>query len=837
MDGAIGTAASTVELLHWHGFCGLGGGGKGFNKGQARVGRTTARFRCIGGVDSDPAAIADFSRAAGVPGTVLDLFDREQYEAFHGREPPAGWRPATTADIRASAGGESPNIIFLSAPCKGFSGLLAEAKSASPKYQALNGLTLRGIMLALEAFADDPAEFVIFENVPRIQRRGRFLLDRIVAVLRSHGYAVAETTHDCGVLGGLAQTRKRFLLVARHMAKVPPFLYEPPKRALRGVGEILERLPLPGDPAGGPMHRMPALQWKTWVRLAFVQAGSDWRSLNRLAVQDGVLRDFAIAPVGVDGRGGWNRGVLGVQAWSDTSGTVTGRGAPTTGNFAVADPRVDGHVKSVQLGVRDWGRSAPTVKGDMSVGGGPYAVADPRGGHFRAGTGVTPWDGASAPVAGESLPSNGRFAVADPRTGWPDSAHQNLLKVAGYDGSAGTVTGARHPAGGAQSVADPRIPSEPQDQVLGVQGWEGPAKTLSSKSGPTNGAYSVADPRTGWPASAHQNKLKVVGYDGSAGTVTGSDRVGSGAQCVADPRPAGWPERGQLGVAGWPQHIGAITSQRAPGQGKFAVADPRGGATGPRFNNVYRVVRTEDTAPSVTGGTGPTAGGLAVADPRAAGGFGGKGKYQVVPIGGQANTVIAASTTGHGACAVADPRTGLDPARTAYRSGGHYGVKPWAETSAAVTAAGQHDNGPWAVADPRCESEGDDLPAALPAAEDRLVAVIVAEDGTWHRPFTTLELAALQSLVDPEDFAPAALATGEGGAWSLAGTSDSAWRERIGNAVPPDSAQVIASVMGQAILLARAGETFQLSAAPIWVRPFAVAVSVDDRQPVWEVER
>ena len=51
------------------------------------------------------------------------------------------------------------------------------------------------------------------------------LLDQIGALLRSYGYAVAETTHDCGELGELAQSRKRFLLVGRHQAKVPPFLY------------------------------------------------------------------------------------------------------------------------------------------------------------------------------------------------------------------------------------------------------------------------------------------------------------------------------------------------------------------------------------------------------------------------------------------------------------------------------------------------------------------------------------------------------------------------------------------------------------------------------------
>jgi len=51
--------------------------------------------------------------------------------------------------------------------------------------------------------------------------------------------------------------------------------------------------------------------------------------------------------------------------------------------------------------------------------------------------------------------------------------------------------------------------------------------------------------------------------------------------------------------------------------------------------------------------------------------------------------------------------------------------------------------------------------------------------------------------------------------------------EHIGNAVPPAAAEAIASVMGTTLLLAWAGETFVLSATPVWVRPIAVALSVD----------
>ena len=68
------------------------------------------------------------------------------------------------------------------------------------------------------------------------------------------------------------------------------------------------RMPLPGDvERGGPMHRVPMLQWQTWARLAFVEAGSDWRSLKRLQVEDGRLTDFRLTP-DMD----WRNGTLGV---------------------------------------------------------------------------------------------------------------------------------------------------------------------------------------------------------------------------------------------------------------------------------------------------------------------------------------------------------------------------------------------------------------------------------------------------------------------------------------------------------------------------------------------
>ncbi|HID9485831.1 TPA: DNA cytosine methyltransferase [Pseudomonas aeruginosa] len=465
-------------LYHFHFCCGLGGGAAGFNRARPRVGNVEAEWVCLGGIDVDPAGLRDFERLAGVPGTLLDLFTRDQYVRFHGKEPPAGWREATPEDIRRAAGGRRPDAVFISSPCKGASGLLSEKMSLTPKYQALNELTLRCIWLMGEAWADDPVPLIVFENVPRLASRGRHLLDQINSLLGGFGYAVAETTHDCGELGGLAQSRKRFLLVARHVEKVPPFLYEPEKKSLRAVGDILGRMPLPGDiEAAGPMHRLPSLQWKTWVRLALVRAGSDWRSLNELAIEDGYLRDLVIVPE-------YRSGYMGVRGWDDTAGTIAGRSGPTNGAFSVADPRyrqASNWNHGQQFGVIRWAESAPTIPG-------------------------------------QTMPGQGTFSVADPRPNW--NRHSGNYRVIRYDQPAGTIiAGGKGVQGGQQSVADPRILHRGKgDNYLtgghyGVIGFNQHSGAIAASSRYDSGRFSVADPRI--PAADERLTCIIRSLDGT----------------------------------------------------------------------------------------------------------------------------------------------------------------------------------------------------------------------------------------------------------------------------------------------------------------------------------
>jgi len=63
----IGQTTTDIEIKVDHVFCRLGGGAKGFNRGQARVGNLRAKSRCLDGIDVDPGSIRDFEKLVGMP--------------------------------------------------------------------------------------------------------------------------------------------------------------------------------------------------------------------------------------------------------------------------------------------------------------------------------------------------------------------------------------------------------------------------------------------------------------------------------------------------------------------------------------------------------------------------------------------------------------------------------------------------------------------------------------------------------------------------------------------------------------------------------------------------
>lgn len=822
----IASGAHERVIRHAHLFCGIGAGAKGFNQANPRVGKLTGRYVCAGGIDSDAGAIRNFERMTGGPGTVLDLFDREQYAAYHGHMPPPGWREATSLDI-IMAFGDTPDVLFLSAPCKGFSGLLSTTKSKTDKYQALNRLTVRGMWLTLEAYKGDPVPIILFENVPRIANRGRHLLEQIISLLRHYGYIVNEDVHDCGEIGNLAQTRKRFLLIARHPDKVPPFVYQPTRHPLRGVGEVIGKLPLPGDPVGGIMHRVPMLQWQTWVRLAFVEAGKDWRSLNNLRVENGVLKDYGLVP-DVELRDN----ALGVLRWGeDYSPVIIGnQRSPYQGRVSVADPRIESTLEGAgPLGVNRWEDAAGVIASQNRIYNGAFSVADPRPSYslnvHRHVLGVKGWDDAAGVISASPKPSSGPNAVADPRP-LGASWHDDVLGVHGWGDNARTLSGRTLPGNGAFSVADVRIDGHAKSVQLGVRPWGMAAPCLKGDMSVGGGPYAIADIRIlGRPR--FNNTFRVVRMDATAPAVAGPG--GPGGQAVADPRPpaSGYDSR-KYRVHKMGDATRAVIGASTTGDGAFAVADDRPARASRDMHGKYRVEMWMGPSKAVIGGRDQ--GAFAVADPRCNWGNRHEAILRVTKGGEPVGTIPANahSVTGGHPC-VADER------REHYQTSGHYGVVPWDGFSLTVSASIGHDNGYGSLADPRPCDLPDDAPIMLPVATQKLVCRIIAIDGTWHRPFTTLELASLQSLFDPE----LVFYEDQDGVWRmreefiLEGQSDAMRREWIGNAVPSAAAQGMAETIGETLLLAWAGEGFQLSTREIWVKPGALALAVDSRQPAF----
>ncbi len=691
---ATATDHQPIEFTEFHLFAGIGGGSLGAAKARANWLGVPGLIRNIGAIDSDPLACEDYRNLTGSSITCLDLFDREQYTAFHGKQPPTGWQEATPADVLTAAGGRCPDIVFTSPPCKGFSGLLPGKSAASDKYQALNRLTVRSIRLTLQAFAAAPPRIILLENVPRIKSRGAHLLDEIRSLLKAHGYVCHDADHDCGEIGGLGQRRKRYLLIARHKSRCKPFVYQPPKRDLKTIGNIIGPLPLPDDPAMGPMHRLPRLKWLTWLRLALIPAGGDWRDLQKIAPEE-------------------------------------------------------------------------------------YRIV---------------WE------------SHRQTKVADTRV--PESAnrHHSHFSVTGFDQTGPTVTGATHVANGAACVSDPRMGMNSErfngsPGLYGVMNWHETAPVVTGSAWPTrsNSPATVSDPRLSESKGVYPNRFRIVRWDGQAPTVTGDTDIQCGAPSIGDPRLKYEPRPGNYRVLKMDETCGAVVGGQGVGvsNGPQAVADTRlncGSRSG-----YMRVLTMDETSPAVIGSARTTAsnGPSVIADhrmncsPR-------EGTYGVMPWDDASQTVISSMNVHSCQAAIEDPRLKCSPRGN---TKGPLGVQPWDETAATVFGSLDLHSGPGAIADVR-----------IPGNNERLdpPPVIIALDGTWHRPLTTMELLALQSF--PLKFS-------DGRPVVLAGKSDSSWRERIGNAVPPDASRRMHEQILLSLLQNELGETFTLGTSPIWVQP------------------
>lgn len=560
--------------------CGAGGQTLGLKQSQNEYKGISGRFEVLAGYDNDPVVIKNYERITGSKGICADLFTREQYILFHGKEPEPEWEELTATKVREQCG-KTPDVVVMSPPCKGFSRLLPKKTAQLPKYQALNQLPERVFDLVLEAWFDDLPAILLMENVPGIRDKDRGLevLKKIKSKLALRGYVFHEGLYDCGEWGGLGQRRTRYLLIARLPSKVPDFVFQPPKLPLKSIGDILGPLPMPGDTVrGGKMHRISNLAWRTWERLALIPAGKDWRALENF------------------GREQW-KGAWRIVPWDEPSNAVTSstKGVgQSTGVSAVADPRINkfGYGSKYRVVAAD--EPSPTVIG-RPVGSGAILYADPKVPKFAANSSkVQSWVEPSGTVIGGAGVSNGALNVADPRIEHPTWRRTQISKVQEWDKPSGTITGSSNPSGaGSGIIADPRL-NKKEGRYPGtyrVIPWDESSSTVLGQTDIQTGAQVVADKRI--RCESRPGLYGIADWDKPINTITGNMSVSSSnsVAAVADPRK--WSGAGNYGVMDWTEPAKTVTASGDIHAGAAAVADPR--IPDPDDRGIYIIIAADGT--------------------------------------------------------------------------------------------------------------------------------------------------------------------------------------------------------------------------------------------------
>jgi len=416
-----------VKLRSLHLFCGLGGDLLGF----VRAGYSAT------GIDADPLACRGARTLTGSPIHQADL---------------STLCPAELVALHPAP----PHVVVLSPPCQGNSGCLPPIKASLPHYQQLNELASRTVMLVCEAallWGTRPV--ILVENVPRITSRSPAVVEAIGKILGAYGYLHDQGTHDCGAIscGEVPQVRQRWLLIARHPRACPAWITRPKTSKVAPVGSIFADLapPIPGTAAGSGLHEMPKLAAKTWLRLALIPPGKDWRALPSRVLVGGHPQDptLAFGPLAQSGRAG-------VQGEASASHTVTA----TARNWcAVQDPRLAHPSRNGNLLVEAPQDPANTVIAASRVYHG-QSVADPRIAHTTTHTGG--WG-----VLGQEQPSRTIRASAISQT---TPIH----------------------------VADPRLGCTPRSSTYGIQDPDSPSATVLASADVACGAFALGDPRPLW---------------------------------------------------------------------------------------------------------------------------------------------------------------------------------------------------------------------------------------------------------------------------------------------------------------------------------------------------
>ncbi len=326
----------------------------------------------------------------------------------------------------------------------------------------------------------------------------------------------------------------------------------------------------------------------------------------------------------------------------------------------------------------------------------------------------------------------------------------------------------------------------------------------------------------------HYDKYAVRSMSEEALTVHSATRVGSGAQSIAQPLATKESPfhhgcgLGKLGVLSASMESSTVTGNARVQTGPFNYAAPVPEPLDliPRdacYDAGYAVLN-RDAQPSrtVAGNSYVGCGAYSITDavpapldlalgcsPRV-------GAYGVIDE--VAPTVIGCSKIDNATVAIADPKPALPPLVVLSYEQAKL-VADGLVVAPFMVVDPDHPDVPLAIVDDMAKPpfrwvEKRSKRGKVTRVKEPVTLVLISEDGTWHRPLTTLELAVLQGLDwmhhgKPLDFG--------GGATKQ--------REAIGNLIPKPVARAFGVQLLAAGLASKAGVFLYGGGSGLWVRP------------------
>lgn len=433
---------------------------------------------------------------------------------------------------------------------------------------------------------------------------------------------------------------------------------------------------------------------------------------------------------------------------------------------------------------------ADTIARDLFPRG-MASTPDARVDHNHAGAyGMADAGEQSNTIRGAARVQNTHVSIDDPRVDTRVRPDGNPPRRDGYgmedaEGPASTVRGRHDVWAAPASTNDPRVETSIPPRASRLNGGRGvedagePAHTVVAEGTVSNTRASIADSRvdTSYPRgdAAKSGILGVRNDEEPSGTILGAATVRNSGVSVTDPR--------------------LVCSQRADAYGVNNADQPSGTIVGHhQHDNVAGSVA--DSRVSVELAHIPQ-----------------RGTMGVQASDEPSDVIRGNHSIRQAPGAVEDPRVSRKPSKRAAKPAKPslprlYNERGWPVATHYLV---QLDDGRLVLYGP---------PVDFADPRPRADLVIVALDGTLHRPFTDAELALLMGF--PLGFVFC-------GSSSCSKTNEgeplkTGRRKRIGNAVPPPTAYAIAQEC-MATLIASANGGFRLASGDVWVQPDAGAIA------------